>query len=68
MNFSQFERVLITSIYKRNTRIEVFEECEYKLQENKYDKKGYDGICEIVGMKSLSIENLCQKMIKLIMN
>ena len=39
MNISQFERVLISSIYKRDTRIEIFEECEYKLQVNKYDKR-----------------------------
>ena len=36
---NKFERVLITSIYKRNTRIEVFEESEYKIQVKKYDKK-----------------------------
>ena len=29
---NHFERVLISSIYKRNTRIEIFEENEYKLQ------------------------------------
>ena len=56
MNISQFERVLITSIYKRNTRIEVFEECEYKLQVNKYDKKGCGGICEIVGLEEFQVK------------
>ena len=37
---NKFDRVLITSIYKRDTRIEIFEENEYKLQVNKNDKKG----------------------------
>ena len=36
-NMNKFERVLITSIYKRDTRIEIFEENEYKLQVNKYE-------------------------------
>ncbi len=47
---NKFEKVLITSIYKRDTRIEIFEGSEYKLQVNKYDKKGCGGICEIVGV------------------
>ncbi len=38
-NMNKFERVLITSFYKRHTRIEIFEECEYKLQVNEYDKR-----------------------------
>ena len=37
-NMNKFERVLITSIYKRDTRIEIFEENEYNLQVKKYDK------------------------------
>ena len=40
MNISKYERVLISSIFKRDTRIEIFEEKEYKLQVNKNDKKG----------------------------
>ena len=38
-NMNKFERVLISSIYNRDTRIEIFEEKEYKLQVNKKDKK-----------------------------
>ncbi len=38
-NINNFEKALITSIYKRDTIIEIFEENEYKLQVNKYDKK-----------------------------
>ena len=53
---NKFERVLITSIYKRDTRIEVFEENEYKLQVNKYDKKGCGGICEIVGIDEFQVK------------
>ena len=56
MNISKYERVLISSIFKRNTRIEVFEECEYKLQVNKYDKKGCGGICEIVGLEEFQVK------------
>ena len=37
---NKFERVLISSIFKRDTRIEIFEENEYKLQVNKNDKNG----------------------------
>jgi hypothetical protein len=40
-NMNKFERMLITSIYKRDTRIEIFEENEYKLQVKKYDKKWF---------------------------
>jgi hypothetical protein len=53
---NKFERVLITSIYKRNTRIEIFEENEYKLQVNKSDKKGCGGICEIVGLEEFQVK------------
>ena len=55
-NMNKFERVLITSIYKRDTRIEIFEENEYKLQVNKYDKKGCGGICEIVGLDEFQVK------------
>jgi hypothetical protein len=53
---NKFERVLITSIEKRDTRIEIFEESEYKLQVNKYDKKGCGGICEIVGVDQFQVK------------
>ena len=53
---NKFERVLITSIYKRDTRIEIFEENEYKLQVNKSDKIGCGGICEIVGLKEFQVK------------
>jgi len=53
---NKFERVLITSIYKRDTRIEIFEESEYKIQVKKYDKKGCGGICEIVGVDGLQVK------------
>jgi hypothetical protein len=53
---NKFERVLITSIYKRDTRIEIFEENEYELQVNKYDKKGCGGICEIVGVEEFQVK------------
>ena len=55
-SMNKFERVLITSIYKRDTRIEIFEENEYKLQVNKYDKKGCGGICEIVGLDEFQVK------------
>ena len=55
-NMNKFERVLITSIYKRDTRIEIFEENEYKSQVKKYDKKGCGGICEIVGIDDLQVK------------
>ena len=38
-NMNKFERVLITSIYKRDTRIEIFEENEYNLQVKNMIKK-----------------------------
>jgi hypothetical protein len=38
-SMNKFERVLITSIYKRDTRIEIFEENKYKLQVNNMTKK-----------------------------
>ena len=53
---NHFERVLISSIYKRNTRIEIFEENEYKLQVKKSDKLGCGGICEIVGLKEFQVK------------
>ena len=56
MNISKYERVLISSIFKRNTRIEVFEECEYKLQVKKNDKEGRGGICEIVGLEEFQVK------------
>ena len=55
-NMNKFERVLITSIYKRDTRIEIFEENEYKLQVNKSDKKGCGGICELVGVDEFQVK------------
>ena len=55
-NMNKFERVLISSIYKRDTRIEIFEEKEYKLQVNKNDKKGRGGICEIVGVDEFQVK------------
>ena len=55
-SMNKFERVLITSIYKRDTRIEIFEENEYKLQVNKSDKIGCGGICEIVGLKEFQVK------------
>ena len=55
-NMNKFERVLISSIYKRDTRIEIFEENEYKLQVNKNDKKGRGGICEIVGLEEFQVK------------
>ncbi len=53
---NKFERALITSIYLRDTRIEIFEENEYKLQVKKYDKKGCGGICEIVGLDEFQVK------------
>ena len=53
---NHYERVLISSIYKRNTRIEIFEENEYKLQVNKSDKIGCGGICEMVGLKEFQVK------------
>ena len=41
-NMNQFERVVISSIYKRDTRIEIFEENEYKLQVKQMIKKGVE--------------------------
>ncbi len=55
-SMNKFERVLITSIYKRDTWIEIFEESEYKLQVNNYDKKGCGGICEIVGFDEFQVK------------
>ena len=55
-NMNKFERVLISSIYKRDTRLEIFEENEYKLQVNKFDKKGRGGICEIVGLDDFQVK------------
>ncbi len=52
----KFERKLITSIYKGDTSIEIFGECEYELQVNKYDKKGCSGICEIVGLEEFQVK------------
>jgi hypothetical protein len=45
-NMNKFERVLISSIYKRDTRIEILQEKKYKQQVRKYDTKGCGGICE----------------------
>jgi hypothetical protein len=53
---NKFERVLISSIYKRDTRIEISDENEYKLQVNKSDKKGRGGICEIVGLEDFQVK------------
>ncbi len=55
-NMNKFERVLIASIYKRDTTIEIFEECEYKLQVNEYDKNGCGCICEIVGLEEFQVK------------
>ena len=55
-SMNKFERALITSIYKRDTRIDVLEKNEYKLQVNKYDKKGCGGICEIVGLDEFQVK------------
>ncbi len=38
-SMNKFERALITSIYKRDTKIEIFEENEYKLQVKNMIKK-----------------------------
>ena len=56
MNIIKYDRVLISSIFKRDTRIEIFEEKEYKLQVNKNDKKGRGGICEIVGLEEFQVK------------
>ncbi len=40
---------LVTSIYIRDTRIEIFEENEYKLEVNKFDKES-GGLYEIEGL------------------
>jgi hypothetical protein len=55
-SMNKFKRVLITSIHKRDTRIEIFEENECKLQVNKYDKKGCGGISEKVGVDIFQVK------------
>ncbi len=55
-NMNNFDRVLITSIFKRDTRIETRDENEYKLQVKKFDKKGCGGICEIVGLDEFQVK------------
>ncbi len=55
-NMNNFGRVLISSVYKRDTRIETRDENEYKLQVKKFDKKGCGGICEIVGVDDLQVK------------
>jgi len=55
-NMNKFERALIISIYKRDTRIEVLEENEYKLHVKTYDKQGCGGICEIVGVDDVQVK------------
>jgi hypothetical protein len=55
-NMNEFERVLISSVYKRNTRIEKFEEKEYKSHVKKHDKKGSGGTCEMVGVKEFQVK------------
>ena len=55
-SMNKFNRVLITSIYKRDTRIEVHNEDEYNLQVKKFDKKGCGGICEIVGLDEFQVK------------
>ncbi len=55
-SMNKFNRVLITSIYKRDTRIEVHNEDEYKLQVKKFDKKGCGGICELAGFDEFQVK------------
>lgn len=55
-SMNKFERVLITSIYKRNTRIEITNENEYMKQVRSNDKKGCGGICEIVGLDEFQVK------------
>ena len=53
---NKFERVLIASIYTRTRRVEIWLISEYHEQVKKMDKKGYGGICEIVGLKEFQVK------------
>ena len=51
-----FERVLISSIYKRKTRNEIRTLDEYNKQAKLMNKMGSGGICEIVGLEELQVK------------
>ena len=53
---NNFERVLISSIYKRDRRVEVRNFIDYYEQKKIMDKKGCGGICEIVGLKEFQVK------------
>ncbi len=53
---NHYERVLISSIFKRTRRVEVQHMYEYHEQVKRMDKKGSGGICEIVGLKEFQVK------------
>lgn len=52
----KYSRVLISSIFKRKTRIGITTNEEYLKQVKLRDKKGVGGICEIVGLEELQVK------------
>ena len=57
MNISKYERVLTSSIFKRNRRVECYEEdYDYYKQCTIMNRKGCGGICEIVGLEEFQVK------------
>ena len=53
---NKFERVLVSSIYKRKTRNEIRSLDEYNKQAKLMNKRGVGGICEIVGLEEFQVK------------
>ena len=55
-NNQNFGRVLISSIYKRNTRVSVKTEDDYMKQVKKRNTQEHGGLCEIVGLDEYQVK------------
>ena len=54
-NNQNFGRVLISSIYKRDTRVSVETEAEY-MEQFELKNKNHGGLCEIVGLDEYQVK------------
>ena len=55
LNNQNFGRVLISSIYKRDTRVSVETEAEY-MEQFELKNKNHGGLCEIVGLDEYQVK------------
>ena len=64
---NKFERLLISSIFKRKTRNEIRTLDEYNKQANLMNKVGCGRICEILGLDQIQVKQYFDIDIKLIL-